>query len=956
MGTVKYSGPVASFHCPTNAEIRSLKVHFSPKQLGEGDPSPENVREIVGLDGVEINKSGRNLMHLVGYSAVNLTTTTATRTLTNSNGTTINTIDPEKSVTITQTLWPATNKSSYQNGYFVVMDDNLKFEERYDISFRVTNIINNPLNAALSDLTIYNPKGSSVGSTKIIDGDRITFKNAIYNQNTATPLRHGFDIRICGMSCTISDFIITAVDIEDRTYEPYHGSTTDYEFGVLGKNKFNWDVEESQSTPGSSDAGTARTFTLNTYVVGMSVNNYYRQNYANWVLNPSVSNGVISFNSNAASGYGIAFPMKLAAGQTYFLSGTGNGTAGATYYDKDGNMISYQNGRLNNTITVPANTVTTLIGFYASATNTAHSFSNIQLELGSTATAYEPYDPKHTVYGGWVDLITGEVREEWINFSLTSSLNWNKANRNSSGIYFYYENYQAGEQCLWSAGQYSLINAREKYTHGKVENPWSEVGNNAWAYWATNNTTIRLSCSDDMNILSVDDLKDWLDEQGNVSICYPLATPIHYYIAPIALQTFLGQNNVWSNADYVEVEYDLHETQNILARKQFIIANQPHLEEVSGSIATFNTDMVAPLKECKVYFSPVQEGSGDPSPDNVRPISGWTGVEVYRTGKNLFSFDVLYQDPSNISLQNTNNRIFTPYTYAYGASYSNWWQPSKVTSFTINTNEIRLTTASSDYGVGFAIPVKGGQTICLNYVNEGNTGRTYFAFYRDDGKYLTGGPNNGTSRPVPDEAVIGVLIFSSYNKAEAKFSDISVTFENSLSYEPYSGTTLPITFPSEAGTIYGGYVDLVTGEVWETYHEINITELGSYRTLSINKNNNTQVSWFLVNHLNAPEATGYIAYSRDGYCSCASFYVNNYYWDSKCQVNNSTADLVIEGELTAEEVDNWIKAHAPIQIVYPLKTPQLITTLTPTQLKTLRGTNNIWSTANGDVEIAYWAH
>ena len=57
MGTVKYSGPVASFHCPTNAEIRSLKVHFSPKQEGSGDPSPENIRPIVGWDGVEVYRN-----------------------------------------------------------------------------------------------------------------------------------------------------------------------------------------------------------------------------------------------------------------------------------------------------------------------------------------------------------------------------------------------------------------------------------------------------------------------------------------------------------------------------------------------------------------------------------------------------------------------------------------------------------------------------------------------------------------------------------------------------------------------------------------------------------------------------------------------------------------------------------------------------------------------------------
>lgn len=35
-------------------------------------------------------------------------------------------------------------------------------------------------------------------------------------------------------------------------------------------------------------------------------------------------------------------------------------------------------------------------------------------------------------------------------------------------------------------------------------------------------------------------------------------------------------------------------------------------------------------------FSANQSGSGDPSPDNVRTISGWTGTKLTRTGKNLF--------------------------------------------------------------------------------------------------------------------------------------------------------------------------------------------------------------------------------------------------------------------------------------------------------------------------------
>ena len=47
MNTNTVSGNIASFYTPRQVDLSSLKVHFSPKQLGEGDPSPSNVREIV---------------------------------------------------------------------------------------------------------------------------------------------------------------------------------------------------------------------------------------------------------------------------------------------------------------------------------------------------------------------------------------------------------------------------------------------------------------------------------------------------------------------------------------------------------------------------------------------------------------------------------------------------------------------------------------------------------------------------------------------------------------------------------------------------------------------------------------------------------------------------------------------------------------------------------------------
>lgn len=64
----------------------------------------------------------------------------------------------------------------------------------------------------------------------------------------------------------------------------------------------------------------------------------------------------------------------------------------------------------------------------------------------------------------------------------------------------------------------------------------------------------------------------------------------------------------------------------------------------SGSIASFDNgadDM--PLKSCIVSFDPIQEGEGDPSPENVRPISGRTGLTVYHSGNDT-------SDPTTISV------------------------------------------------------------------------------------------------------------------------------------------------------------------------------------------------------------------------------------------------------------------------------------------------------------------
>ena len=54
----------------------------------------------------------------------------------------------------------------------------------------------------------------------------------------------------------------------------------------------------------------------------------------------------------------------------------------------------------------------------------------------------------------------------------------------------------------------------------------------------------------------------------------------------------------------------------------------------TGNPLTFVTDLAKPLKSLLIPFTPIQSGTGDPSPSNIRSILPWNGLKVWN-GKNL---------------------------------------------------------------------------------------------------------------------------------------------------------------------------------------------------------------------------------------------------------------------------------------------------------------------------------
>ena len=60
----------------------------------------------------------------------------------------------------------------------------------------------------------------------------------------------------------------------------------------------------------------------------------------------------------------------------------------------------------------------------------------------------------------------------------------------------------------------------------------------------------------------------------------------------------------------------------------------------TGNPATFETTLARPLVSCVVPFTPMQSGSGTPSPSNNRPFIGLSGLTVRRSAQSTDNPDV----------------------------------------------------------------------------------------------------------------------------------------------------------------------------------------------------------------------------------------------------------------------------------------------------------------------------
>lgn len=134
---------------------------------------------------------------------------------------------------------------------------------------------------------------------------------------------------------------------------------------------------------------TVYNFTDNNVIKGFAINgnatNYHVTEFTN-------TNGVISFKTSNVS-YTVSIPVSVQSGKTYTVSaniigGVGGNTPIWVSFMNNGLFVSYT---ATQTFTVPEGVNQGIFLIRPATANSTCTFSNFQLELGSTATPYEPY-------------------------------------------------------------------------------------------------------------------------------------------------------------------------------------------------------------------------------------------------------------------------------------------------------------------------------------------------------------------------------------------------------------------------------------------------------------------------------------------------------------------------------------------------------------------------------------
>lgn len=346
------------------------------------------------------------------------------------------------------------------------------------------------------------------------------------------------------------------------------------------------------------------------------------------------------------------------------------------------------------------------------------------------------------------------------------------------------------------------------------------------------------------------------------------------------------------------------------------------VESASGTIVTFGdgADNI-PVKKLKVTLKPHQTSSGDPSPDNVRPISGYTDVTVTRAGK-------------NIGLLNFDSFVNAGITYTRNANGSVTANGTS-TSTSAGKNMSYLYLPNGNYIIG------GG---CPNIGVRAN-------LYNAENSVLSRITSRGEDKPfVVDDTVDHVGFACGYVAVDTTVNETfypmlrEASFTDDM-FEPYTADTYTITIPTSAGTVYGGTLTVDQGGSGTLTVGWGSVDLG---TLTWYKNNGDNLYFYATV---AGKARGLTNVMSDRFVTVSRSEWGSYS-DAISGRDTSSQVYIKSSQYSSQTAAGFKASVSGVNIVYELENPTTYN-LTAEQVTTLLGDNTVWMDADGTIDLEY---
>lgn len=363
---------------------------------------------------------------------------------------------------------------------------------------------------------------------------------------------------------------------------------------------------------------------------------------------------------------------------------------------------------------------------------------------------------------------------------------------------------------------------------------------------------------------------------------------------------------------------------DLMDYRRKIIANSPHLKSASGAVVSFSDGADLSLKSLLVDIEPEQSGSGDPSPTNIRPISGWNAVKVTRTGKNLL--DDVSPSVINAYISNLNG---VPILRASAENRTVIVQLKENTTYTYTWNQSAIAGASADDSNIILFDEYPEAGVTLGYSTGSNLN----------------GTNNKRTFNSADHKYAAIKIANIYRSNYAQTLSASMLEVSSIAtpYEPYNGVTATVQLGQ---AVYGGTLNPLTGVMTA---DMAIVDLG---TLDWRMSGSGNTAFHYANTSALGVATN-ISTTLNYICSNYSIVAVSSGGTATGMAFTSANQLRIR-DATYASASDFKTAMDGVKLCYEVANPTEVQ-LTPQQIRTLYGNNTIFADT-GNTSLEYWAH